>query len=181
MATTVDTPAVGSIGRKTVDILAIARDALSDTKDPQRAAAQIVRLAKDDDDLADVLIRRGADQAVSLVLGDLRAKTVRAAANPDRATVRGDRGLELTEQTALKGMLNWPVPWIQKPLGEATPAELEDARSRCFAESATNAINGHFLGFVMREAKDQKKKIKQQLSPEQLRQLWARAEKAVRS
>lgn len=160
------------------DLLAIARRALADSADAERAAQRIVRLAEDDVALAELLIERGAQQAVSSALSERRTAIARNVANPDRATVSGDRGLAALERTSLKGLMAWPLPWVQKPIGDATRAEVQSSLQSIDHERRTHEVNIRFLTLVWQAAKDEKQPIKRQLTPEQLRTFRERAEKA---
>ena len=167
-----------------IDLDAIASEAVAKTKTTEAARDRLIARAEHDPALRAILVRDGAYSAVCRVYSTGRKRALSIARNPERALRNPDRALSdnslaSVDRIVLQGMMAWSLPKLQKPLGEATREEVAESLRYCRTYSDSYDLNARFLGNVYKLATDEKKPIKRQLTPEQVKSCHERAEKAT--
>lgn len=162
-----------------IDLDAIAAEAMAKAKTTDGARKLIFARAQNSPALMAALAWEHTGSLVSRFYTIGRRRALSFARNPDRALA--DDSLATVDGIILHGLLAWALPGpktFRKALGEATREEVAESLRYCRTMSGTYDLNARFLGNVHKLATDEKKPIRRQLTPEQVKSCHERAEKA---
>lgn len=159
-------------------ILDVGREAVEATKGkgPNAAREWLIARARKDSALADELIEFGADKVIASVYHQERQRVV-GPARPDRAF--SDDGLKNKLEIVRKNLMEWPLPMLRKPLGDATRPELAQVIQHLGVEMRTRGLQRTWLTNVHQLMADDKRQVRRVLTPQQVRTCRERAERTA--